>query len=319
MKEIGGYLELEKFMGEEYYSNLIALNSGRFCLLYLFRSRDIKKIYIPYFLCNSISETCKKYQFNFEYYNIDKNFDPIFNTTLKEREYLYIVNYYGQFSNKKILKFKRLFNNIIIDNVHAFFQKPVNGIDTIYSCRKFFGVPDGAYLATNIKMDDTLEIDISTNRMGHILGRFEGTASDFYADFKINEDSFKEMPLRSMSTLTHNLLRNINYNYVINTRNKNYQHLSKHLKKINKLALMTPIAPYSYPFYCEDGIAIKKKLAEKKIYIATLWPNVLDLEGTMLEKEYTKNILPLPCDQRYNRDDMTRIIDHLLEAISNRN
>lgn len=39
---------------------------------------------------------------------------------------------------------------IILDNTQSFFQKPISGIDTIYSCRKYFGVPDGAYLSTNI-------------------------------------------------------------------------------------------------------------------------------------------------------------------------
>ena len=53
---------------------------------------------------------------------------------------------------------------------------------------------------------------------------------------------------------------------------------------------------------------IKKKLAAQKIYVPTLWPNVLDMEGTM-EKDYAENILPLPCDQRYTAEDMTRIID----------
>ena len=55
---------------------------------------------------------------------------------------------------------------------------------------------------------------------------------------------------------------------------------------------------------------IKKELAAKKIYVPTLWPNVLDLEDS-LEKDFAENILPLPCDQRYDAEDMEMIIKQL--------
>ena len=67
-----------------------------------------------------------------------------------------------------------------------------------------------------------------------------------------------------------------------------------------------------YPFYCENGLAIKKALAKKGIYIPTLWPNVLDFEDCFLEKDYVENILPLPCDQRYRDADMQRLISEVL-------
>ena len=56
---------------------------------------------------------------------------------------------------------------------------------------------------------------------------------------------------------------------------------------------------------------LKKRLAEKKIYVATLWPNVLKCDGA-LEKDYAENILPLPCDQSYDVNDMKRIAAALL-------
>ena len=55
---------------------------------------------------------------------------------------------------------------------------------------------------------------------------------------------------------------------------------------------------------------VKKKLAEKKIYVATLWSNVLELDGTP-EKDYAENILPLPCDQRYGNEEMNTIVTEI--------
>ena len=160
MREIGGYLELENFKCEEYYSDFIALNSARNALLYLLKSKRIKKIYLPYFLCESVANLCLRENYCFEYYNVNRYFHPIFEKSLGNNEYLYIVNYYGQLDNCAIEKLKKKYSNIILDNVQAFFQEPVRDVDTIYSCRKFFGVPDGAYLSTNADKLE-LEIDIS--------------------------------------------------------------------------------------------------------------------------------------------------------------
>lgn len=314
MGEIGGYFGMERLAGREYYPDLIAVNNGRNALLYLLRARKIKKLYIPYFLCDSVSKLCDRYGYAYEYYHIAPDFTPIFTKQLSSREYLYIVNYYGQIPNCLAQQYSERYGNVIFDNIHAFFQKPVKGIDTIYSCRKFFGVPDGGYLSTTARLDEELPVDVSAGRMKHILGRFEGSASEYYADFKANDHSFVQLELRNMSALTHNLLCGIDYERVKQIRNENYVFLGKALGSANKLRPIDHHGPYAYPFYCKNGMEVKHKLAQNKIFVATLWPNVLDCKGT-LEKDYAENILPLPCDQRYNIEDMTRMLSALQQII----
>ena len=43
MREIGGYIELEHYQGNEYHKG-IALNSGRNCLRYLIKAKKIQKL-----------------------------------------------------------------------------------------------------------------------------------------------------------------------------------------------------------------------------------------------------------------------------------
>ena len=105
------------------------------------------------------------------------------------------------------------------------------------------------------------------------------------------------------------------YKKVKEKRNQNYAILEKGLGQKNSLILKKTDGPYCYPFYCKGGLNIKKMLAEKKIYVATLWPNVLKLEGT-LEKDYAENIMPLPCDQRYNKEDMKFIINCIKSCLN---
>jgi len=317
MKEIGGYFGLEQLVSNEYYKDLIPLNTGRNALLYLLKARNIKKLYIPYYLCNSVSDMCIRNGYKFEYYNIDAEFMPIFNKTLADDEYLYVVNYYGQLTNGKVLELKHRFAQIILDNIQAFFQKPLDGIDTIYSCRKFFGVPDGAYLSTDVRINEDLAVDNSRERMTHILGRYEGIASDYYSHFQNNDASFKSETLKHMSKLTHNILGAIDYDRVRRIRNENYAYLERELSKQNKLELTTPDGAFAYPFYVENGIEIRKALAQKKIYISTLWPNVLTIQPKgSIEHDYAKNILPLPCDQRYSVDDMKCVVEEMRKCIN---
>lgn len=316
MKEIGGYFGLEEFSGKELYSDLIAVNSARNALAYLIKARKIEKLYIPYYLCDSVSGVCDREGCAYEYYNIGKDFKPIFDTQLESNEYLYVVNYFGQIDDCEIVSLKNKYERVIFDNVQAFFREPIPGIDTVYSCRKFFGVPDGGYVSTDALLDFSLQQDASMNRMKHVLGRFEGdSASAYYKDFRENDDSFSTMPLCKMSKLTQNIMRAVDYEEARSIRERNFALLDEKLGKYNGIGIKLTEGPYVYPFYCENGMEIKKKLAQNKIYVATLWPEVIEM-GQALERCFAENILPLPCDQRYDSEDMMRVASLVLQLIS---
>lgn len=311
MKEIGGYFGLEQFPDKSYHPGLVAVNSGRNALLYIVKARGYQKLYIPRFLCDTVSELCKREGIAYEEYGIDSAFLPVFNGVPGPKEAVYIVNFYGQLPDSLLLEMQVRWGNVIVDHVQDFFRKPLAGVDTVYSCRKFFGVPDGGYAACD-GAALSLEPDFSRDRMTHILGRFEDCGSNFYRDFQENDHRFYSRSLRGMSRLTQNILSAVDYEAVRRARNANYAQLAQALAPYNRLVLTPPEGPYCYPFYCKNGMSVKKRLAEEKIYVPTLWPNVPEHpDATELEIDYAENILPLPCDQRYGPEDMTRILHHL--------
>ena len=314
-KEIGGYFGLEKLISNEYYPDLAAVNNARCALLYIIKSRHYKKVYLPYFLCDSVRLVLERERIPFEEYRIDRSFLPLLDINTNSDEVVYIVNYYGLISEEQLISLKNRFGNIVVDNAQAFFTRPIEGVDTVYSCRKFFGVPDGGYAYTDAEFQENIPVDVSMGRMKHILGRFEGnSASDYYDYFNNNDESFKKIELRHMSKLTHNILGAIDYQAAKRQREKNFMFLSKALGKSNILEMNCPPGPYAYPFYIQNGMTIKKELAQRKIYVATLWPNVIGT-GLDIETEFTENILPLPCDQRYVETDMQRVVDAIMELI----
>ena len=71
-----------------------------------------------------------------------------------------------------------------------------------------------------------------------------------------------------------------------------------------------------YPLLINNGETVRKKLQENKIYISKLWPEFEKNENVVdeFEKNLANNILPIPCDQRYNVNDM-KLITSKIKAI----
>lgn len=319
MKEIGGYLGLEEFHGQEYYGDLYRLNLGRTALLCLLEHLGCKKLVVPWLLCDSMTAICHAHGIPLEYYCQDAAFTPLLPHPMAKGEWLLLVNYHGQLTDDRIINLKKRYENVIVDHTHSFFQRPLKGVPTLYSCRKFFGLPDGAYLsAEGLALPQ--EQDISHPRMAHILGRYEETASAHYQELHQAAASYYEATPKAMSRLTRNLLRAIDYEDVQRRRNNNYDILETLLGPNNPIspnykkhltpdfllrAFSPPDGPLAYPFYFANGIALRKALAREKIYVPTYWSNVIhDCPFDTMEYQCAANILALPCDHRYGRADM---------------
>ena len=314
MKEIGGYIELEYNKGTLFHDTAVPLNCGRRALSYLIKSRNIDKIWLPKFMCSSVEEPCRKAGISIEYYSIGEDLRPI-DLIAPSNDWVYLINYYGQINKEEIKQIYSSHKNLIVDNAQAFFQLPVKGIDTIYNCRKYFGVSDGAFLYTDAQLDEELSRDESYAHMQFLLGRMERTASEFYNEYNKNNHRFDEEPMKRMSILTENLLRGIDYDFVAERRSANFIFLHQQFARINKLNISVPVGPYMYPLYIEDGERIRKELQKRKIYIPTLWPDVFNhCASDTVEYNMAENILPLPIDQRYGQEEMQIIIDSLREV-----
>jgi hypothetical protein len=317
MNPIGGYFELELRKGVEYHKNAIRLNSGRNAFEYILRARGYKKVYLPYYTCDVMLEPINKLKLEFEYYNINEQLNPIFNFKRigKEETFLY-TNYFG-IKKQTVKKLSNSCTNLIIDNSQAFFEIPLVGIDTFYSPRKYFGVPDGAYLFTDKFLQTKLLHDNSVARFSHLIKRFDEGAEAGYIDFKANNESLKGQSIKVMSDITKALLCNIDYDRVIKIRKQNFLFLNENLKYSNKLKIPVDndFVPMVYPFFTANGNILKQNLIKKRVFVATYWPNVLNwCNENMLEHSFAMQIIPLPIDQRYDEKKMLKIIKIINEG-----
>ena len=314
MKEIGGYFELELRKGKEYYQNAIRLNTGRNAFEYILRAKSYTKVYLPYYTCDVMLEPINKLNLKYDFYPIDPTFNPIFDFSLiKENEAFVYTNYFGICDGQVKILSKKC-KNLIIDNSQAFYSKPLSGIDTFYSARKFFGVPDGAYLFTNKNLKGDFEQDFSYKRCEHLLGRLDVSAEKFYKSFKKDESLLNNQPIKLMSKLTQRLLASIDYNEIAKKRQDNFNYLHSVLKEDNKLNIKLDLeketVPMIYPFLIDNGQELKKKLIENKIFVATYWPNVFEwVDKKQLEYLFARDIVYLPIDQRYDRVRLKNILE----------
>lgn len=310
-KAIGGYFELELPRHGEYHKKGLRLNSGKNCLEYILQCRNYSKVYIPYYTCDVVLKPFQKLGVTYEFYHVNIQLELSCDIHLNSGEALLYTNYYGLKQRYTEELAQKYGNRLIVDNTQAFFSKPIAGIDTFYTCRKFFGVPDGAYLYSDIVQDDKLGQSTSYDRFEHLLKRIDLSAGDGFGDYHKNENRLESQPVQKMSYLTQRIMQSIDYDDVAKKRRTNFMQLHDALCKSNhlNLPLDDDAVPMVYPYMVSQE-GIRETLIENMIFVARYWPNVLDwTKKGSVEYKLTEQMQPLPIDQRYGEEDMNRIIE----------
>lgn len=332
---IGGYFGMEELSGKSnsfIHENGILLNLGRNAFKYILRAIPdrVNKLYMPYYTCPVMwhgltfidqlsimngTSIIKELQF----YRTVENFEIAEEIKLGEHDYIIVNNYFGIKDQYIAALSKKYGNHLIVDNAQAFFAPVIPNTYAFYSPRKFFGVPDGgvAYVANDANPVRCKEQDDSSDRLKHLELRKEQGAEAGFVYYQSNESKLDELPPKWMSDYTHEVLCGIDYAIVKEKRRANYQLLHEALGELNALhlpSIETFACPMVYPFIPKKGSAdLRKKLQELRIYTATYWPNLAEMNHDMPEERLAKTLIPLPIDQRYGEEDMKRIIDAILE------
>lgn len=314
IKEIGGYFQLEfRPTKHAMHANGLWFNTARNALEYILQNLpDLRCLWIPSFTCEAIMEPIHRLGVQYKTYSINKSLELSDEKPLSKGDYLLGTNYYGIKDSYMDHLFSIYGKQLIIDNAQAWFACAPLGAKAIYSPRKYAGVPDGgiAYCPSGYDIS-TLEQDISYPHCLHLLKRIDQGGSAAYDDFKANEEALSNRPLKRMSTLTEAIMRSIDFERIRYIRKENFHHLHKALMPSNLLHLPSADSyecPLVYPYSCPTA-NLREKLISHKIYTATYWPNILaEYPAGSLEYQLAKNTIAIPIDQRYNKEDMEKII-----------
>lgn len=232
-------------MKDYYHKNSLCFCKARDCLRYLLSIRAYEHIYIPNFICGEVVDVISSQNVRITHYHINASLEPLFSPQLSEKEAFYYINYFGLKQDCVMRLSMNYGSRLIVDNAQAFFSPPINGIDSFYSARKYYGVKDGAFLyLREFQEGNNTKNLCGSKHLGH--------------------------------SKSIEMLRNIDYDRTILNRCKNYLKYEKVLHDTNQLcvSLRNDSVPMVYPYYPTDN-TIKKRIEDNGFVVEQFWPYVL--------------------------------------------
>ena len=337
MKIIGGKFGLPEDIGLRYSSpdfldgNPLLLFNVRSAIMIIAEALNPRKIWLPSFLCPTILSAFEKFLSRIEYFKINNELKlASFNIIdkLRPKDLFLFIDYFGfPFEPELISELRNKGVTLIQDCSQALFfdWKQSKADFCVYSPRKFVGVPDGGILHIHYKEDINFpKLQNPPEEILHHLftavimrRQFDiyGGNRVWNKHFSLGLSQFTPGYFK-MSEFSSVLLRYaFNYQQIQQQRRINYQILSSKLRDIAIFPdLEEDIVPFGFPIKVEKRNQLQKKLFQNNIYPPIHWniKNHVPLRFSD-SHQLSHQIMTLPCDQRYNEDDMNQMADIIKE------
>ena len=202
----------------------------------------------------------------------------------------------------------------------------------VISIRKWLAIADGGLVFSNDKFEKNIPADcyFSDLRKEAMKKKSEFLQS---GDEKLKEhfrmllgeagDLLDVSPNPyGMTEVSAEQLLKIDYNGIFEQRVKNVQTLKEGLYPFvdcGKLKFITSSPEKStlyFPVVVKNRDSVQKSLAEKAVFCPVIWPIPEQAKNICANSEYVaENMLAIPCDQRYKREDMLKIIEIIKTVI----
>lgn len=303
-----------------------------------------KIVLLPAYTCDTVYMPFKQEGWKCIYYSINKDL-RINIPSLKEQfdnnhPALIIAHpYYGTELNHEeietLKELKNLGSRILIDNTQCIFSDSHLDFVDYYvgSYRKWFPVPDGGYLEckdNNIPApneENMTFVSLQTGAM-YLRGEYFDTSCEEIKQLSIQLNKAAELHAvgiiepHAMSSFSMNTLKSQDFDSNKRARFQNFLYLYNNLHldlieyAIQKIEDVTS-APLYFPIYINDRTNLQRYLAQHHIYLPVIWP--VDDDEILIDKTVRniyQKILCIPVDQRYDIEDMKKII-LLIERFAN--
>lgn len=329
---------------KKYYKELFFI-SGRNATYALVKSLKIenKVVLLPSYTCGTVIEPFIRDNWQIIYYTINKNLevneqDIITKIKLYHPSMILVHSFFGINTLKNIRsRLEEIKDVLIVEDITQSILSDFKKIKADYyitSLRKFFAITDGGMLIIPYKKNN-IEIkyeNIPNKIVKHALKGFDLKRSYIENITNIEKEKFQEeyLEVKKLISSTYNIekiskeglkmFNNLDISKIKGIRKQNFNYLLENFKsKDDNVELIFKTlrideTPLYFPIYIKNGNREKmqKHLASKNIFCPIIWPKSEYIKETSEETEYIyNNILCIPCDQRYNLQDMQKIIDEI--------
>ena len=306
--EVGGYFGFEWRQENSCFSHDVLLNTARNALRYIIRAFHIKKLAVPYYTCPVVWQAVRDENADMVFYGINGQLEAEL-PDLSPDTFVLLNDFFGVKADY-IGRMAGQYSNLIVDDAQSLFA-PKAGLAHFKSPRKFLPLPDGGIAVCDLRIDEELPKDESWGRCLHLLIRSDTGASAGFREYQKNDAGLDRLPVRGMSNLTQKMLESYDFEEIKKKRLSNFSFLHSHLSRINELdlSLSDRDVPMVYPFLTRKP-DLRAVLIAHRIYVARYWPGIeSECRKDSFEVYLQNNLLPLPVDQRYDDEDMKKILE----------
>lgn len=289
------------------------------------------KVWLPSFLCDSVVRAFLVAGVGVEFFPVDERLhvvDGHWVERVMEGDLVVRIHYFGFRNSDPVFEAAKARGAWLMDDAAQALLTREIGHDSdfvVYSPRKFVGVPDGGVLVARKPFEprDALlpaPAEWWLEAFSAVLLRRDhdqsGASGDWFRQFQHSEATAPIGPF-SMSTLSAGLLsHNFNYGEIAERRRLNYSHLSERLRVWACYPeLPDGVVPLGFPLRLHNRDEVRGLLCRRKIFPPVHWPVDGVVPDTFTDShQLAREIMTLPCDQRYDLPDMERMADCFLKA-----
>lgn len=323
------------FMTDEKW-NIQFFNTGRSAIeAFLHTCKNIKRVWVPSFICSSVIEAIARAGKEIIYYPIDRYLLPdiefLSGCEVRNGDVIYVMHYFGIAIQQEfidIMKSLRSRGILIFEDITmSLLSKKGNdfafGDIVLGSIRKWYGIPDGAFIASmdrlpdikkeNAAYDYTLYYFTAQIMKSLYLSDSKKYDKERFLSFsnKGIESLFSDYTIREMSEISYRVLGSINWEEISIKRHNNYDLLYALLKDIPKIKILgscsDKIVPIGMFILTDDRDGLLKHLISKGIYCNVHWRENEATEQFPDTLYLSRHCLTIPCDHRYGEDHMNYI------------
>ena len=341
-------LMIERFCGNDLeqrfsdFDDAAFFSSGRSAQAFVLKDIEekdpqLKKVaVIPAYTCTTVVKPFLNAGYVIKTYDIDLSLhadvSQIASIILDNNASVVLFHRYFGFDtcndwNQFMIKFQNLGVIFIEDKTQCLLSDlPVLSSDYIIaSIRKWGEIPDGGIALSRKKLFKSkpeiwdsemvkLRVEASCLKYKYMIldqgdKRVFRQMFEQAASLLENENCFY-----NMSPIAKNIMLNIDWEQVKLRRQKNYQLLYENLKLIKDIKIISGephrcAVPLYLSILVENRSSLQQFLRDKNIYLPIIWP--YDRQGFAISDTVRliyNNNLCIPIDQRYDEDDMQRVL-----------
>jgi len=315
-RHIGGFfpLELPSRPGPLPPRDAVLLRSGRACLRAILEATRPSRLLVPFYICDAALGPARALGVPLVFYTIDASLNPIL-PKLASDDSVLIVDYFGV-CGRALSWAQELGRRGILDGSHALFESRPSNCWRFTSARKWFGVPDGAFLWGPAAITEPTPEPLRS-LPAHLIERRWGDPELAYRHYQAAERSF-DPSIAPISIESVTILHGVDTDRVRSSRRANFAYLHERLGARNELpvALDDGRVPFCYPFLAPLEIS-QAVLAKAGLFVPRFWLDCLarGKDDFPWERELSRRLLPLPIDHRYGPTDMQLVAEIVLDHL----